>query len=90
VGGLGWLTKGHSPSQYRYRLKEWGIKKRTTTEEKQAVISALGKRSRTGATTDDVVINEGGLEKMVDKKQLKRFINDQIRHAEEIKVIPGV
>ncbi|KAG8156959.1 hypothetical protein KVR01_013181 [Diaporthe batatas] len=68
-----------SVHQYRYHFKKWGIKKRTTTAEKEAVITALGKRRRQGMGTSDVQIEQGGSSKAVDKKQLKRHINDSIR-----------
>ncbi|KAI5460096.1 hypothetical protein BGZ63DRAFT_490428 [Mariannaea sp. PMI_226] len=69
------------PHQYRYYFKKWDIKKRTTREEKTAVITALGKRRlRDGVSTSDAAIVQGGVQKAVDKKQLKRHIQDNIRH----------
>ncbi len=68
--------------QYRYHFRQWGIKKRITASEKQDVITALGKRMRSDTTTEDVMLtnSDGDLRKEVDKKQLKRYLQDQIRH----------
>ncbi|KAJ0165492.1 hypothetical protein CTA2_11093 [Colletotrichum tanaceti] len=66
--------------QYRHRLKKWDIRKRTTTQEKDDIVAVVGKRSHAGASTSAVTIHQGGLMKEVDKKQLKRFLNDKIRH----------
>ncbi|KAI1771537.1 hypothetical protein F4818DRAFT_449915 [Hypoxylon cercidicola] len=77
--------------QYRYYFKKWDIKKRITTEEKGAVISALGKRRlREGVSTSDATIDQGGIEKAVDKKQLKRYINQSIRESESMTWNPGL
>ncbi|XXH01228.1 hypothetical protein Hte_007582 [Hypoxylon texense] len=79
------------PHQYRYYFKKWDIKKRITTEEKGAVISALGKRRlREGASTSDATLDQGGFEKAVDKKQLKRYINESIRNIEPLAWNPGL
>ncbi|KAH8881151.1 hypothetical protein GQ53DRAFT_888882 [Thozetella sp. PMI_491] len=69
-----------NPPQYLYQFKKWGIKKRITSKEKQAVISTLAKRAFAGGSTSDLVIEQGGYAKEVDRKQLKRFMHDQIRH----------
>lgn len=74
------------PSQYRYRFRQWGIKKRITTEEKYAIINAYGKRLQPGSSLSQVSINEGGINKGVDKKALKRYIGDCIRHEEDIQI----
>lgn len=77
--------------QYRYQFKKWGIKKRTTTVEKEAVITALGKRGRQhGMGTSNVNIEQGGLVKPVDKKQLKRHLNDSIRREIPSSLRPGM
>ncbi|RYP46237.1 hypothetical protein DL768_007504 [Monosporascus sp. mg162] len=72
------------PSQYRYQFKKWGIKKRITSEEKDAIINAHGKRLRPGSSLSQISIDEGGFDKSVDKKALKRYIGDQIRHEEPL------
>ncbi|OTB02444.1 hypothetical protein M426DRAFT_13590 [Hypoxylon sp. CI-4A] len=78
------------PRQYSYHFKKWEIKKRITTEEKTAVISALGKRrSREGVSTSDVTLDQGNFKKAVDKKQLKRHINDSIRRSASFTWRPG-
>ncbi|KAI1385355.1 uncharacterized protein F4822DRAFT_342116 [Hypoxylon trugodes] len=77
--------------QYRYQFKKWEIKKRITTEEKGAVITTLGKRRREdGASTSNVTINQGGYQKEVDKKQLKRYINQSTRQSQLLTWSPGL
>lgn len=80
------------PHQYRYQFKKWGIKKRTTTVEKEAVISALGKRKRRQLDigSSNVQLVQGDWLKPVDKKQLKRYINDSIRTERPLNVRPGL
>ncbi|KAI1412722.1 hypothetical protein F5Y13DRAFT_199610 [Hypoxylon sp. FL1857] len=77
--------------QYRYHLKKWDIKKRITTEEKGAVINALGKRRlQEGTSTSNAILEQGGFEKTVDKKQLKRYINQSIRKSAPLTLTPGL
>lgn len=78
--------------QYRYQFKKWGIKKRTTTVEKEAVISALGKRKRRQLDIgpSNIQLVQGDWLKPVDKKQLKRYINDSIHTARPLYVRPGL
>ncbi|KAK2015768.1 hypothetical protein LZ32DRAFT_526181 [Colletotrichum eremochloae] len=87
------MKKNHGFSaeihQYRHRFKKWGIRKRTIKEEKEGIVKTLGKRNRAGASTSDVTIYQGGLTKEVDKKQLKRFLNDEIRHQVAMPLFPG-
>ncbi|KAK6225740.1 hypothetical protein QIS74_01787 [Colletotrichum tabaci] len=75
--------------QYRHRLRKWDIRKRTTTQEKDDIVAVVGKRSRPGASTSTVTIHQGGMMKEVDKKQLKRFLNDKIRHQLVETLSPG-
>lgn len=76
--------------QYRHRFKKWDIRKRTTTTEKKAIVATLGKRPRAGASTSNLTIHQGGITKEVDKKQIKRFLKDEIRrHAVET-LFPGM
>ncbi|RYP20950.1 hypothetical protein DL765_002487 [Monosporascus sp. GIB2] len=74
------------PSQYRYHFKKWGIKKRITSKEKDAIINAQGKRLGPGSSLSQISIDEGGFDKRVDKKALKRYIGDQIRHEQPLRV----
>ncbi|RYP70411.1 hypothetical protein DL769_004966 [Monosporascus sp. CRB-8-3] len=74
------------PSQYRYQFKKWGIKKRITSKEKDAIINAHGKRLGPGSSLSQISIDEGGFDKSVDKKALKRYIGDQIRHDKPLQV----
>ncbi|KAK1547632.1 hypothetical protein CPAR01_01599 [Colletotrichum paranaense] len=79
-----------SPTQYRYRLCQWNIRKNTKKVEKTAAITALGKRNRVGGSTSDVKIRQGGSMMPMDSKQVKRFINDSIRHHSVPSLIPGI
>ncbi|KAK2605589.1 hypothetical protein N8I77_008415 [Diaporthe amygdali] len=88
VSDFGFKAETH---QYRYQFKKWGIKKRTTTVEKEAVITALGKRRRQhGIGTSNVQLEQGDWLKPVDKKQLKRHINDSIRKEKPVSLRPGI
>ncbi|KAM7217639.1 hypothetical protein V8F06_007023 [Rhypophila decipiens] len=72
--------------QYRHRFKKWDVHKRTFTREKDEIVNALGKRSRSHATTSDITLDHG---KPVNKKQLQRYLKDQIRHGEAEPLTPG-
>ncbi|OTA83201.1 hypothetical protein M434DRAFT_400719 [Hypoxylon sp. CO27-5] len=77
--------------QYRYHFKKWGIKKRINAEEKGAIISALGKRRlHKGTSTSDATLDQGDFRKAVDKKQLKRHIDQSIRQSAPLTLTPGV
>ncbi|OTA65967.1 hypothetical protein K449DRAFT_458006 [Hypoxylon sp. EC38] len=77
--------------QYKYHFKKWGIKKRINAEEKGAIISALGKRRlHKGTSTSDATLDQGDFRKAVDKKQLKRHINQSIRQSAPPTLTPGV
>ncbi len=55
------------------------------------MVSTLGKRMREGqpgASTSDVFIDEGGFQKEVDKKKLKRFIKKGLHH--DLDMAPAV
>lgn len=45
---------------------------------------------RPGASTSLITFREGDVEKSVDPKQLKRYINDQIRHDQESTLASGM
>lgn len=77
--------------QYRYHLRKWKVKRRITTVEKEEVITVLGKRRRQhGIGTSNVQLEQGDWLKPVDKKQLKRYINDSIRTERPLSVRPGL
>lgn len=77
--------------QYRYHFKKWNIKKRITTVEKDDVITVLGKRRRQhGIGTSNVQLEQGDWRKPVDKKQIKRYINDSIRAERPLSIRPGM
>ncbi|KAJ4420993.1 hypothetical protein N0V82_004035 [Gnomoniopsis sp. IMI 355080] len=80
---------------YRYQFKKWNIRKRTTTVEKEAVITACGKkRAQHEFGTSNVKLQQGldgdRVTKSIDKKQLKRYINDSIRKASTVFIRPGL
>jgi len=77
------------PEAYKHRFRRWGIKKRITTQEKNSIIKRHSKRTRADASTSDITIIQGGLEKAVDRKQLKRYIGDQIRRRPERMMLIG-
>lgn len=79
-----------SPAHYRYRFRTWGIKKRTTTKEKESIISAYGKRLRPGSSLSQISIHEGDVEKKVDKKALKRYIGDTVRRENALGLYSGM
>lgn len=77
--------------QYRYHFKKWRIKKRTVAEEKDAVITALGKRlHQEGASTSNIAITQGDYTKQTCKKQLKRHISQSVRQCEHLTLNPGM
>ncbi|KAK1480391.1 hypothetical protein CTAM01_14438 [Colletotrichum tamarilloi] len=78
------------PAHYRYRLRQWHIRKNTKKVEKTAAITALGKRNRVGGNTSDVKIRQGESMMPMDSKQMKRFIKDSIRHHSVPSLIPGI
>ena len=86
------MTFSSRPSQYRYQLKKWGVKKRTTAEEKEDIVSVLGKRKQSSISTSDITLtnSDGDLRKRVDKKQLSRYLRDQMRQNQAIAILPGV
>lgn len=77
------------PHHYRYRFQEWGIKKRTTSKEKDHIINAYGKRSQPGSSRSQVSIHEGGFRKSVDTKALNRYIGDRIRLQDDFQIDYG-
>ena len=89
------LTQAFSSSQaqYRYQFRKWDARKRTTTQEKAAIVSALGKRNWSAMSTDDItLVNDGGdVRKKIDKTQLGRYLQTQIRNGtQQIRILPGM
>ncbi|KAK5993824.1 hypothetical protein PT974_07261 [Cladobotryum mycophilum] len=76
-----------SQNQLEYTLRKWEVRRRILSSEKDAITTALGKRTRAGASTSTVGLQQG---KKVDKKQLKRYLDDQIRHHEVDVMTPGI
>ncbi|KAM7196606.1 hypothetical protein V8F33_006105 [Rhypophila sp. PSN 637] len=65
--------------QYRHRFNKWDVHKRTFTREKDEIVNALGKRSRSHATTSDITLDHGK----------PRYLKDQIRHGQAEPLTPG-
>ena len=80
------------PKQYTYHLRKCGIKSSAKAEEKDAVVTALGKRMRSTISTDDVWMcdSTGNRYKDVDKTQLMRHVRKQMRTHEAAPLKPGV
>ncbi|KAK0703705.1 hypothetical protein B0T26DRAFT_509317 [Lasiosphaeria miniovina] len=81
------------PTHYRYRLRQWGVRKRMVKKEKDEIIMRHAKRARTAASTSDLAIFQGEFAKEMTetrKKQLKRYIGDQIRHKPEPDLASGI
>ncbi|KAH6613493.1 hypothetical protein F5144DRAFT_616419 [Chaetomium tenue] len=76
-----------SENQYRHRFSKWGVRRRTVVDEKEQITSALGRRTHAEMSTSHVTLDP---DKEVDKKQMKRYLNDQIRHHKAEPMSPGV
>ncbi|KAF3077418.1 hypothetical protein CFAM422_000688 [Trichoderma lentiforme] len=74
-------------NQLEYALRKWKIRRRILNREKDDITVVLSKRSRAGTSTSDVTLQEG---KPVDKKQLKRYLQDKIRRYVAEPIVPGV
>ncbi|KAK4141974.1 uncharacterized protein C8A04DRAFT_38633 [Dichotomopilus funicola] len=74
-------------TQYRYHLSKWGVRRRTHGAEKEEITAALGRRTHSSMSTSDVTLDP---DKAVDKKQMKRYLKDQIRHHKAEVGLPGV
>ncbi|KAK3899559.1 hypothetical protein C8A05DRAFT_46405 [Staphylotrichum tortipilum] len=74
-------------TQYRTWFNKWGVRRRTLATEKEDIASALGKRTHPGTSTSDVTLNP---DKPVNKKQLTRYLKDQIHHHQPELMRPGV
>ncbi|SPO05169.1 uncharacterized protein DNG_07855 [Cephalotrichum gorgonifer] len=79
-----------NPSQFKYHFHKWEIHRRVLTSEKDAIATALGKRSYPGTSTSDVTIHQGGVVKSVNKHQLKRQMRAELSKPVVISILPGV
>ncbi|GAB1317651.1 hypothetical protein MFIFM68171_07861 [Madurella fahalii] len=77
-------------SQYRRWFRQWGVRKRTLTSEKNDIVHALGRRPGPETSTSSVKFAHHDFDKAVDKKQMKRYLNDQIRHHTAESMSPGI
>ncbi|KAK4183391.1 hypothetical protein QBC35DRAFT_518250 [Podospora australis] len=89
-----WMRDNYSfyaaETQYRRWFKQWGVRKRTLTSEKNDIIRALGKRTHEQASTSSVTLKGDSYDKHVEKKQLTRYLGDQLRHQTIEPLSPGV
>ncbi|KAH7275417.1 hypothetical protein B0J15DRAFT_15320 [Fusarium solani] len=77
------------PSAYKYQFRKWGIKKSTSSAVKAQAVRVQLKRKR-DASTSDLTVVEGGREKSLDKKKLKRFLQDDLRRRHEPTLAGGI
>ncbi|KAL8281624.1 hypothetical protein RB600_005179 [Gaeumannomyces tritici] len=82
------------PAHYRYRFKSWNIHKRTTAPEKDKIIQRHIKRGRVNASTSDIALVKGGIEKPLSEKvkaQLRRYANEKSKKgaASLPAIVPG-
>ncbi|KAL8396378.1 hypothetical protein RB594_004616 [Gaeumannomyces avenae] len=82
------------PAHYRYRFKSWNIRKRTTAPEKDKIIQRHIKRGRVDASTSDIVLVKGGIEKPLSEKakaQLRRHANEKSKMGAALlpAIVPG-
>jgi hypothetical protein len=75
-----------SVRQYKYHFKKWQIAKSIPSAVKNKAIQTLGKRVRDG--TEFGGIRYKGVE--IDKKRLRRYINDDVRLNADFKLIASV
>lgn len=69
-------------SEYPGHFRTWKVTKRVVNEDKGKIVSVLGRRKRTGASSSRVILMEGGREKPVDSKKIRIFLkNDKITAA---------
>ncbi|KAJ3535429.1 hypothetical protein NM208_g7137 [Fusarium decemcellulare] len=78
------------PSAYKYRFKKWDVKKSISSHVKTQVIKVQSKRKRDDASTSDITIIQGGRHKPLDKKRLKRWIDDSLRQRRLPELAGGV
>ncbi|KAF4462268.1 hypothetical protein FALBO_10920 [Fusarium albosuccineum] len=78
------------PSAYKYRFKKWDVKKSISSHVKTQVIKVQSKRKRDDASTSDITIIQGGRHKPLDKKRLKRWIDDSLRQRRLPELADGV
>ncbi|KAK0631483.1 hypothetical protein B0T14DRAFT_532220 [Immersiella caudata] len=76
-----------SETQYRHHFNKWGVRRRIVKREKDDIVAALGRRSHPGISTSNVTL---GVDKGVDKKQLKRYLSGQIRQHAPVDMSLGV
>ncbi|RSL58943.1 hypothetical protein CEP53_005960 [Fusarium sp. AF-6] len=77
------------PSAFKYQFRKWGIKKSTSSAVKAQAVKVQLKRKR-DASTSDLTILEGGREKSLDKKKMKRFLQDDLRRRREPTLAGGI
>jgi hypothetical protein len=74
-------------TSYRHHFNKWSVRRRIRGTEKEDIMAALGRRARPETSTSHVTLDS---DKAVDKKQMKRYLKDQIRHHNTEPMSPGV
>ncbi|KAI8633005.1 hypothetical protein F5Y19DRAFT_285198 [Xylariaceae sp. FL1651] len=72
--------------QYKYHFKKWDISKSIPSAVKDLAISVMGKRVRAGTAVGG--IRYKGME--IDKKRLRRYINDDIRLSQDCRLTASI
>ncbi|KAH6889439.1 hypothetical protein B0T10DRAFT_513945 [Thelonectria olida] len=76
-------------SEYPHHFREWKVINRVTTEVKDNISSALGRRKRPGTSTSQVSIQQGGCSKEYAPNQLKRHLKGMVPRPVEA-IAPGL
>jgi hypothetical protein len=85
--GQAYLSLPCRESEYPGWFNKWGVRKRIHTAEKEDIVTALGKRTHPETSTSNVTLDRG---KAVDKRQMRRYLGDQVRRHRAEPMWPGV
>ncbi|KAI0429244.1 hypothetical protein F5Y09DRAFT_264042 [Xylaria sp. FL1042] len=77
-------------TEYRPRLRTWGISKRVTKDMKDGAIDALGKRKRPATSTSQVIVARQGRDQQLHPHKLMRHLKEQRRRRSIPSVMPGL
>ncbi|KAI0909169.1 hypothetical protein F4823DRAFT_451238 [Ustulina deusta] len=79
-----------APTEYRPRLRAWGIAKRITKDMKDGALDALARRKRPATSTSQVTVTRGGHEQQLHPNKLMRHLKEQKRHPVVEYIMPGL
>ncbi|KAI1274362.1 hypothetical protein F5Y07DRAFT_217199 [Xylaria sp. FL0933] len=77
-------------TEYRHRLRAWGISKRVTKNMKDGALYALAKRKRTTTSTSQVTVTHDGRDQQLPPRKLIRHLKEQQRQRQVLGIIPGL